>query len=96
MSDHCTECDGNGYHTADCPVGPILKSRRPADAMKMKIGTRMYEVTDELQAVVLYERLRDESGEGASTWPFAKLYVGKRQTAEISYNGRVWPVGSLR
>ena len=41
------------------------------------------------EAVAEYERLRDESGEGASTWPHAKLLT-PTETLSISYNGRLW------
>lgn len=41
------------------------------------------------EAVAVYERLRDESGEGASTWPNGKLLAPK-ETLTLSYNGRLW------
>lgn len=37
------------------------------------------------EAVETYSRLRDESGEGTSTWP-----DGKVGHLRISYNSRVW------
>lgn len=36
-----------------------------------------------------YERLRDESGEGASTWPDGVIYIGRKKIY-LSYNGRAW------
>jgi hypothetical protein len=38
------------------------------------------------EASAMYGRLRDESGEGGSTWPIGRLSDGHY----ISYNGRVW------
>lgn len=32
---HCTECDGNGYHTVDCPDNPDPLPRA------VKIGTEL-------------------------------------------------------
>jgi hypothetical protein len=37
------------------------------------------------EASTIYSRLRDESGEGGSTWPDGR--VGK---FHVSYNGKVW------
>jgi hypothetical protein len=37
-----------------------------------------------------YCQLRDDSGEGASTFPFPPVYSDKTQIGHISYNGRVW------
>jgi len=38
-----------------------------------------------------YERARDASGEGASTFGSAKVFDSHgRQIGRISYNGRVW------
>ena len=54
--------------------------------MKLTIGKRhSIEVTTTAEAQQHYCRLRDESGEGASTFPDGR--VGKYR---ISYNGRVW------
>ena len=54
--------------------------------MKLKIGKRhTIAVTTLADAQNHYCRLRDESGEGASTFPDGS--VGKFR---ISYNGRVW------
>ncbi len=35
---HCTECDGNGYHTDDCPVGGTRALLRRALPMLIKFG----------------------------------------------------------
>ena len=43
------------------------------------------------EAVVAYETLRDESGEGASTFPDGELsQTGGGNRYRISYNGRTW------
>jgi len=42
------------------------------------------------EASKAYSQLRDESGEGASTWPEGRVYRGTQQIGRISYNGRVW------
>jgi hypothetical protein len=55
--------------------------------MKFSIGRRMKtEVMDLQEAVDIYCHQRDNSGEGASTFPDGKIEGGYK----ISYNGRVW------
>lgn len=53
--------------------------------LKLRIGHRAYDVASLEEASRVYQRLRDDSGEGQSTWPQGR--VGK---FTISYNGRVW------
>lgn len=54
--------------------------------MRLRIGKRLsVEVADLREASIVYQRERDASGEGASTFPFGR--VGKYT---VSYNGRVW------
>jgi len=54
--------------------------------MKLRIGRRLNVVVASLsEASVIYQRERDASGEGCSTFPRGR--VGKHT---ISYNGRVW------
>jgi len=54
--------------------------------MQLKIGKRhLIEVTSLAEASRIYCELRDESGEGSSTWPEGQ--VGQHR---ISYNGKVW------
>lgn len=38
----------------------------------------------------LFNTLRDESGEGASTWPSPPLYRDGKIIGWFSYNGRIW------
>ena len=38
----------------------------------------------------LFNNLRDESNEGASTWPSPPLYRDGKIIGWFSYNGRVW------
>ena len=55
--------------------------------MKLKIGKRHnIEVASLEEASRVYCTLRDESGEGASTWPNGTVTGGYR----VSYNGRIW------
>lgn len=52
----------------------------------LKIGRRhKIEASNAAEASAIYCKLRDESGEGASTWP-----DGKFGNLHISYNGKVW------
>ena len=54
--------------------------------MKLTIGKRhSIAVKDLAAAQDHYRRLRDESGEGASTFP-----DGRVGNYRISYNGRIW------
>lgn len=47
------------------------------------------------QAQDEYCRLRDESYEGASTWPDGKIWEPCGPRIRVSYNGRMWlPDGS--
>ena len=56
----------------------------------LKIGRRKsVPVRDLVDASNTYGILRDESGEGASTFPDGRVIVGK-VSYRISYNGRVW------
>jgi hypothetical protein len=41
-------------------------------------------------AHVLYEKRRDESGEGASTFDCGRLFEGNVYLGRFSYNGRFW------
>lgn len=45
------------------------------------------------EAVTAYEALRDQSGEGASTFAAGEVTGPSGERYRISYNGRVWPVG---
>jgi hypothetical protein len=58
--------------------------------MILRIGRRMtLEVADLPAASREYQRIRDESGEGGSTFPEG-IVKGGSGTYRISYNGRVW------
>lgn len=55
--------------------------------MTLKIGKRMQaEVATFAEASRIYSQARNESGEGASTFPVGRLTGGYY----VSYNGRVW------
>ena len=60
----------------------------------LEIGTRFSRPCNSFaEASALYCALRDESGEGVSTFPEGKIRAdaGGRTTARVSYNGKVWP-----
>jgi hypothetical protein len=50
-------------------------------------------VSDFAEASAIYSQLRDESDEGASTWPTGLINNYGMNVAHISYNGRVWEPG---
>jgi hypothetical protein len=59
-----------------------------------KLGVRgIHRAKDLTQAIAIYEQKRDESGEGASTWPSGIVKQDGRIVGCISYNGRYWPAG---
>lgn len=43
-----------------------------------------------VDAQAKYCELRDESGEGASTWPDGRISDPTHQILRVSYNGRLW------
>jgi hypothetical protein len=57
----------------------------------LTIGRRFKGIVNSFEdASKIYSDLRDESEEGASTWPWGKIKHGSKLVAEVSYNGRVW------
>lgn len=60
-------------------------------ALKMKIKRRTYHPATLAEASSIYCTLRDESGEGASTFRETEVVdQDGKFVARISYNGRVW------
>jgi hypothetical protein len=60
-------------------------------SLTLKIGPRLtVSVADYADASRAYAAARDESGEGASTFPFGDVICGGRKVARVSYNARVW------
>ncbi len=59
--------------------------------MKFNIPRRlpMTEIASLEEASKLYQKVRNDSLEGASTFPFGTIRNGKLKY-KISYNGRVW------
>lgn len=58
--------------------------------MTLKIGRRAtLPVASYAEASNAYAAQRDASGEGFSTFPFGKLYKGKKQIGYVTYNGKV-------
>jgi hypothetical protein len=56
--------------------------------LTLRIGRRhKIEVADLEEASRVYQRLRDDSGEGYSTFPDGRVSPGNYH---VSYNGRVW------
>lgn len=59
--------------------------------LTLEIGKRFnIECADIGTASAIYQKLRDKSQEGASTFAFGKVMQAGNQIATISYNGRVW------
>lgn len=44
----------------------------------------------------MYAKMRDDSGEGASTFPTPLVRVDGKIVASISYNAKIWTVGPDR
>lgn len=60
--------------------------------LTLKIGRRHTVSVESIEAASReYKRLRNASGEGASTFPFGTVTGGYT----VSYNGRVWKGGAL-
>lgn len=80
-----------GYSFDHVPAGRVAESRALALAPAwMLLHSRGRWVVDSVEAGSrLYQRLRDQSGEGGSTWPDG-LLVGHGKAYRVSYNGRVW------
>ena len=58
--------------------------------MTLTIGRRLRaRVATFAEASRIYSQLRDESGEGGSTFPTGRLTSGKAKYF-VSYNGRIW------
>lgn len=56
----------------------------------LKIGRRVSQKVESIaEAQEVYRKVRDESLEGASTFPAGSL-TGDGKKYRISYNGRVW------
>ena len=61
-----------------------------AEMMTLTIrGHGRFEVADLAEASLVYQRVRDESGEGGSTFGPGRI-VGAAGPHYVSYNGRVW------
>lgn len=43
-----------------------------------------------------YAKVRDDSGEGASTFPEGVVRAGRLAIGRVSYNGRVWQPGEWK
>lgn len=56
-----------------------------------QIRGKTYSFKDAHYMIEMFEFLRDDSGEGASTWPTPLVRKNGTVVARISYNGRVWP-----
>lgn len=62
-----------------------------APAVKLVIGRRLTVMVPTLRvASDVFQRVRDESGEGASTFPDGIATSDDGRKYRISYNGRVW------
>jgi hypothetical protein len=72
------------------PVGTPFTLRIPGSSETGRRATRR-EVATLDEAVTAYEALRDESGEGASTFAAGSVTGPGGACWRISYNGRVQP-----
>jgi hypothetical protein len=59
-------------------------------AFTFKLRGKTFTSTSIAEASALYGRLRDESGEGNSTFPKPALRGPQGPLGKFSYNGRVW------
>jgi hypothetical protein len=61
------------------------------EPIRLAIGRRHHSEHASIAAAVdHYCALRDDSGEGASTWPDGTVWEPCGPRLRISYNGRVW------
>lgn len=69
-------------HPAELPLRLIISfpRRRPRAIIPVR---------DLVDASHAYQMARDESGEGASTWPSGRVVIGEKAYT-VSYNGKVW------
>jgi hypothetical protein len=62
--------------------------------LRVVVQGSSFDVDDFARASYIYSRLRDKSGEGASTFAPGKVYRGDVLIARVSYNGRVWDLAA--
>lgn len=58
--------------------------------MLLVFGKRRVEVATVEEASKIFCAARDKSGKGARGWPNGAIFEVGKQTAYLSYNGRVW------
>lgn len=63
--------------------------------MQIKIGNTVRNVTNFADASRVWSEYRNAAAFGSSSAPKVIIIEDGEQVAEISYNGRVWPVGHL-
>lgn len=57
-----------------------------------KLRGKTYTATTLAGISAIYCLLRDESGEGGSTFPSPSIKQNGKITCRFSYNGRIWPL----
>lgn len=62
---------------------------KPVKGLMLQIGKRQFPASDLAEASRIYQRERDASGEGGSTFHQGHINV-IGGTFKVSYNGRVW------
>lgn len=95
--------DGNGFRFVGvllgCPVAltsfqvrALLDDMKPLPAFTAKVGRQVITGQTLAEVSARYAELRDESGEGGSTWPQAVVRDSEtlRVAGVVSYNGKVW------
>lgn len=61
---------------------------------RMKISLKANSFTAAMpEASKLYRLERDRADEGYRTFPFGTILFEDQPLAEVSYNGKVWPMG---
>ena len=59
-------------------------------SLQLKIGNKSFTISSFSDASSVYSRMRDKSGQGASSFPKGELFQNGKRVGYISYNGRIW------
>lgn len=57
---------------------------------RLKVKGRTYSCETLKDCSKIFCAMRDQSGEGASTFPDGRIFENGKRIARVSYNGRVW------
>lgn len=67
-----------------------MRSSAATGAMTLTIGRRRFAVASLAEASARYAREREDSGLGASRFPFGTLRTAEGERLRVSYNARIW------